>query len=571
MPVSQHNLSLEIPPLRFLYTKYAPQAVKTPCSSFRPLGTVRSESNCGEGDVRMLFSDLDELSDVERVERFLAMSQDVSKTDMYVERSSNDAPSLPEVPNTGSQLSRCQVFENKYKLVVARATHDYKAQNNTKNNNCKRVIQLPMLKINLETHDSEKEENKALETTRKSLRKIIDVGRNATKPTGIINYQFKTPGQSLKDLSSYASSPMTTVRTGRSTTKRIMFNYEPTRDNYTSRSFINKSDLRLESVVDENSTFNLSKLESMRSNRSKNESARECIDSDDECYSSSDDDKASIMANRLSSAATLGTFRDFTEYQIMENSCESDQSTSEVSSKRKRSTNTYSVSELSCEKSCELPQWPNSDHVVADDYNDADGDSEMQPPPVTSTPNIKEPDCMQHTYFQTPRLPKNILPKGSSVRLPRDIANDFVITNGENGAFPEIKYTLTGSKTKLDPISTPANACSECPVCNLFRHKETTPCPPNTPRTEAERARTTNIQQPFNKKVLSEIDLSTNVDNSNEDSLDSSKEQRYRTSREKSAKDSSSVKKRKAINNASTGGVSSPFRFGYIDSNGNSR
>lgn len=497
MPIDHYKMSMEARPLRLLYSKYAPHA-NLATGSVRPLGTVRRGSAPEEDQVLSLCQLESEVSHAERVERYLAMSgEGHGLMDMYGSRKS--IHSLPEGPDNGrgqgNNRSR-QAFENKYKIAVSRGAQDQKVSKIYS----KKVIQLPLLKINLETYVGESEDSRALESTRKSLRNILDVGRDVgRKPAGqapnyvggvrqanIIHYQFKTPAEiqrdALRQSIHHTSNASDRVFVAQHPPKCV--DKEQVPDIRTIENKDYESSLKLESVEEEfkttselTGTLRDDDFEVIREEDEEEVNGEEWFGEELEGMYERENAGSSVMAHRLSSAATLGTSYRYLDFESFSSDDDVQVHHTALTSRQRPKLTGLDV------RDGEFPVWPSFSDV-----------KNLRPDLDHSSLSIK-PRKREVKYFG----------KGSSVFMEKCTPDSLVI---KNGLVPKLKivnhhHHRPKPKRKLDPIAAPHTA-RECPMCNLFKVKEPTPCPPNTPRHPGDLL--AEIGTPINQDSLGDVE-----------------------------------------------------------------
>lgn len=198
------RVSLKPRPLKALFSKYAPQAATTTLP-VRPLGVVRRPGSSQSAERAILPSE-QELTDLERVCLYLeGGGMDGNKipyltSAKYLARVLNGSHEEKGLP----KLSKSQTFENQYKLAASRG--NLSGLRTPPRSNAKRLITLPMYRVKVNTNNIELEDSEAVESTRKSLRNLMEVGKiNASHPdNGVVtanirNFQFNDLGQKLKN------------------------------------------------------------------------------------------------------------------------------------------------------------------------------------------------------------------------------------------------------------------------------------------------------------------------------------------------------------------------------------
>ena len=332
----------------------------------------------------------------------------------------SDNFSLPQMSR-----SRVKVFENQYKIASKQNNESVKP---AKLYN-KKVIYLPMFRVHVETYVGTTEDNKAVETTRQSLKKIIDNGRRRAGSStrlasaSIKSYNFVSPG---KDGSLNSLRP--------ATPKRLL---------HTERSFISSPRTsRLDPSDYEDSQYFTKTSGSI----------------------SDDADKMDVQFESL-------------ELRSIDDQTSTDPDNfSTVSSKAKLSF-TSNLNELGSARK----ERPFQIHSLSDPYRAMRGET------------INRTDRMGWTSFDDIKKMKQKLrwQKNAHRQMERDIIHNaprpkqevqkWVNIHYEKPTKPAFTYASQPHTPKLDPIIVPSHTCDECPMCTQEMGPWETTVPPNSP------------------------------------------------------------------------------------------
>lgn len=187
MPVDHYKMTIQAKPLASLGEKHQHEADPVILGISRPLGHLRKTKACANSDLTVPRTEKSEDkfphitsigfydSDDEMSSKESSISRETGRSRLTSRRGSL----------TSVGISKQQVFENRYKLAAGRSQPDASKPANMYS---KRVVYLPMFRVNVETYIGEAEDHRTVETTRQSLRKMLDKSRSKMKsPEKIAN------------------------------------------------------------------------------------------------------------------------------------------------------------------------------------------------------------------------------------------------------------------------------------------------------------------------------------------------------------------------------------------------
>lgn len=180
MPIDHYRMTIQAKPLASMGDKHQNETTDPVLLGIaRPLGHLRKTRKVANAVVNIpkpeksedLFPQVSGIGIYDSDDEMSSKGSTVSRDTSRSKNSSRD--SLPSVRMTKSQL-----FENRYKLAAARSQPDATKPADMYS---KRVVYLPMFRINVETYIGETEDHKTVETTRESLKKMLDNSRSKMK------------------------------------------------------------------------------------------------------------------------------------------------------------------------------------------------------------------------------------------------------------------------------------------------------------------------------------------------------------------------------------------------------
>lgn len=432
MPIDHYKMSIQAKPL---YSVLGKSDAGSLMKIIRPLGSIRkaklSNSSSDRGEI--LHKSLEVSADSDFVHQDKSSNTpitddpDSKQTDITAEQNSNYIKEEQVLPKM--QRTKSKVFESRYKIAASRNSEPVKP---AKLYN-KRVVYLPMFRINVETYVGNEEDNRAVENTRQSLKMMIDKGRQQAKTTSrvksasIKSYNFVTPGREndFPILDTTTSRPLI----------------------HTDRTFIStpRRDRHPHMISDYQTTIG--------GNRRNSEGTSE------------DADKMDVHFEALD----LNSSQDesLLDPVDMENR-------SEVSRVASSEATTFTTARK---------RLPRAYVSLTDPYRHA-------------RPTTKQQDQMKigwPSYDDFRRMKQKI--KNHNLSKKQSSGNKNSTTDVQK--WVNIHYTKTKSSPcytpppsfpKLDPIIVPSHTCVDCPMCELVCQTEAecgpTTCPPNSPTLE---------------------------------------------------------------------------------------
>jgi len=460
MPYDQYKMSIEARPLQVLYTKYNPCEVITQFPVVRPLGKVRQDRRPSSEKTHSQSSDIaaaDKYMSNEAKDGNMKLTKKLELDKVGPKFRSETNIATLERENTAFpllNLSRSQTFENKFKIAAARGngTHDLATSRSQKSVD-KKVVHLPLFRINLKTYTGESEVSRTVAKTRESLRKLMELHTNRMKHTittaNIKNYEFsapKTSGQGTNRSSdpcsnSLLSKPFTakpalkSLKGGREGSGVNMLSRQPTR--------LEGLDNRDHSTLN---TLSLSReTPSLISRPVFSRLRTDMPFLDDE-----PDDSMLSVAMRPDTSLTLGSTIHHMDRVIKSPGSDELRELSEV---------------LKNSDSHSQQAWPTMDEALRHS-----GPLRSHSRNRRSRTSYSRPGTVLHDLMETP-----------------DDGYDHQHTHQYHdslyGPKPVLRYTSKQSAYKLDPIVVPSHTCVECNRCNIYQREMESPGPPNTPNT----------------------------------------------------------------------------------------
>ena len=499
MPID-YRMSIEARPLRVLYTKYSSADSNNPLQCVRPLGSVRRQGSSA-GKVKECLPKLSAGSSEARAHpsrRFcvseIKMNNNVNN-DCAVSgiARSEDIVRDAERPKEGPPLthvgrSRSQAFEHKFKIAAARANgQESPPLKHTKDYN-KKVIHLPLFRINLKTYTGDSEVNKAVKNTRENLRLLMDMHRSNLKPpnvktANITNFEFNAPptgsisvrkgdtttrkgdGNMPNGYIGLPSfSPRQVLTSPRNKSLNKMCETNPAigvanNKTDTERKHEASPDIECQFCAMEKATgkeqfvrFADDQVSSLDYGAKDSDLGLMGIRSEDDSNTDEDPDISMLsVAMRPDTALTLGsTMNEIDRVLQSPGSDELREISSVLRNNESQST------------------WPSFDEIIK-----MRSRNQSRRTKNNSRLSVSRPGTVQNGGFESPRKMFSVCSHHSNMNM--DIQR------------PVMRYTSRPTSFKLKPIVVPSHTCTECPMCNLYkREKEGTPCPPNSPITSKE-------------------------------------------------------------------------------------
>lgn len=178
----RYKISLHAQPVSLFETKKGVCIDNAAFISFvRPLGKVRSKNaRLADDNTGSCYTNLVNCSESEMDKKGLNKMEGDSRWGSSYERGRSSSESCKSSPRR--QLSKSQAFENLYKIAAARQPQKREVKPTNMYN--KRVIHLPMFKLNLQTYVGQQKDIEFVENARQSLKEMIKIGRNAPRVLG---------------------------------------------------------------------------------------------------------------------------------------------------------------------------------------------------------------------------------------------------------------------------------------------------------------------------------------------------------------------------------------------------
>ena len=462
MPIDQYRMSIEARPLRVLYSKYS--STESNNQFVRPLGSVRKERRLSSEKKKERLPKLSAKSSETRPSRRYCVSEIKMSKDSDADhqvcstRSVNlaaDAERSKESPLPSVGRSRAQAFEHRFKIAAARANGQESPVLKQAKDYNKKVIHLPLFRINLKTYKGDFEVNKAVANTRENLRQLMDIHKTNIKPANVVtanikNYEFHAPpnianarnndntcSNGLIVPPSFPSKPM--LKSPRKT------------DSDKKQEVISKKQCRFCALESETFVRFADDIESKSSS-----SDRDAMNTDfrltpfknneDTFTDDETDDPLLSLAIRPDTALTLGSTINEIDRVMQSPGSDELRELSEVL----KHTDTQ-------------PAWPSYDDIMK-----MRSRNQSRRTKNNSRVSLSRPGTVQNGGIVSPQKIYSVCSNHSHMTA------DF--------QKPVLRYTSKQSNPKLKPIIVPSHTCTECPMCNIYkRESKDTPCPPNSP------------------------------------------------------------------------------------------
>lgn len=428
MPIDHYKMSIEAKPL---YSVLGKSDAGSLMKIIRPLGSIRRAklSNCSTTRSENLRKSLDVSAEGELVQSdsFSDTADDpdsrfeISADQQEESNSFREDQFLPKM-----QRTKNKVFESRYKIAASRNNESVKP---AKLYN-KRVVYLPMFRINVETYVGNEQDTLAVENTRQSLKMMIDKGRRQSRPTARIqsasvkSYNFLTPGKEGDAPILDIASPRPLIQTKRSSVSNSRRNCNVTAMSECHCSVDGRRRLS-EGTSDDTDRMEVN-FECLDLNSSGEESVTDqdlvSIDNRTEISRAAPSETATMMSVRRKKSRAYVSLTDPYRH-VRQSAKEQDQSKT---------------------------GWPS--------YEDF---RKMKQKPRNHNQSKKQP--------LEPKKPGNDVQKWVNIHYTK--------------SKPPERYTPTPTFPKLDPIIVPSHTWVDCPMCEMAANTERgpTPCPPNSP------------------------------------------------------------------------------------------
>ncbi|KAK3612467.1 hypothetical protein CHS0354_032083, partial [Potamilus streckersoni] len=447
MFIDHGTISMEARPLHMLYSKYNLSDSIGPVSSVRPLGKVRSE--------RKTLSSVTNCST-----QSLKASHEKRPGDSKLMMEKNDAESNRAHPNSHRVLStmsgpgptthlrrsKSQMFEHKYRIAAARSpAPDQKVS--TKGYT-KKVIHLPMFRIDVKTYLGDSEISKTVESTRESLRTILAENQKPSiRPMNLVtasitNFEFKAPRTPIQNISAFSGNNSFPSKSANAISRRLKENRASSiLPNSKSKFFENDDKDNRNSIFQKDDKYQRRTNDGLNGSIHVNSGNEEIVT---ECEA---DCSASPMDIKPDTPLTLAsTMR---HLDRVAGTSPSDEVIAISDILRGTANHTQ-------------PSWPSFE-----DYQKL----KVQPKSAraVSRASILRPQTALSDLHDTYHMCHN----QGKIHQPEKLMHER----------PVLRYTSSKQNTfRLDPIVVPSHTCTECPLCNIYqRDLDETPCPPNSP------------------------------------------------------------------------------------------
>ena len=485
MPIDQYRMSIEARPLRVLYSKYSSTDANNPFQLVRPLGRVRKERRTSSEKANERLPKLSAgSSDSHTMRRYcvseIKMPKHVdtgrSETVQGEAERSKDSP----LPSVGR--SKTRAFEHRYKIAAARSNGQESPTLKQSKEYKKKVIHLPLFRIDLKTYKGDSEVNRAVANTRENLRNLLEIHKPNIKPATIAtanikpasviaanikNYEFNAPPISSRNLDNNLSNGLIVPPSfaSKSVLRSPRHEYLVKTPDIVSKEKCHFCALESEHFVRFADDCDANSVGSMGSNGnninnelnySEFRSADEFI-TDDEA-----DDSLLSIAIRPDTALTLGSTMHDLDRVLESPGSDELRELSEVL----RNTDTQ-------------PTWPSYDEIIK-----MRSRNQSRRQKATSRMSLSRPGTVQNGRTISRQKVYSVCSNHSHII--------------ENSLKPILRYSSTQSNT-VKPIIVPSHTCTECPMCNIYkREKDGTPCPPNSPIPPSQKERVP-LFEPINK------------------------------------------------------------------------
>ncbi|KAH3734926.1 hypothetical protein DPMN_041386 [Dreissena polymorpha] len=493
MECDTYKMCFEARPLQTLYRKYSPREVSAPHPGVRPLGRVRQEARpvttlqktraqkVGIGtyasarNVKRM--DISDKSVANRAANSAANSAAKFKCDVHNVMDSGKDRDVTSFPPAG--LSRSQAFEQKYKIAASRANgHESPVSQSSpvlrmNKTYDKKVVQLPLFRINLKSYTGELDVSRTVAKTRESLRRLMELHKSKMKSSNVItanirNYEFSAPVPSCtlssrsndvgpNGLASQQFQSKPAFKSSKSSYRR---DYSSIKGNNPFRQSFNFERMLIEPKQQSEQKPTVTDAHGTAIDRAQSVSRRNKFPS----VSCDEPDGSNVsMALRPDTSLTLGS----TMHQI-------DRVFKSPSSDELREL--YEALKVSDAQ----PAWPDIDEVQRLSSSGSSPRRLYRRSRTSFTRN----GTNTNVILETPDIENELTASARQHEKHVDVSDPMrYIYPYARGGKPILRYTSKPSTFKLDPIVVPSHTCTECPMCNLYSQEVETQCPPNTPNT----------------------------------------------------------------------------------------
>lgn len=186
MPIDHYRMTIQAKPLSTLGGKPDSETDQVLLGISRPLGHLRKTKSVSNTlvDIPKPEPSDEEFPQIHGIS-YYDSEDEMSSKGSAVSKDTSRSKHSRRGSLSSVGMSKTQLFDNRYKLAAARSQPDATKPANMYS---KRVVYLPMFRINVETYIGESEDHKTVETTRQSLKKILDNSRSKMKsPDKIAN------------------------------------------------------------------------------------------------------------------------------------------------------------------------------------------------------------------------------------------------------------------------------------------------------------------------------------------------------------------------------------------------
>ena len=368
-------------------------------------------------------------------------------------------------------LSRSQTFENKFRIAASRTNgnespvHSLSPQlKSHRSSDVKKIIHLPLFRINLKSYAGEIELARTVASTRESLRKLMELHKAKMINSNIVtanikNYEFSAPASACH-LTQRSADGNQTVLTSQP------FHGKPALKH-------SKRDAHFKSA-----TGSQQKQHQRHGSSNMSESVQS---GDTQCTlrSAYTDIKSGSKSNReqLASHSTLEPEESISSLALRPDTSLTLGSTMHHIDRVFRSPGSDELRELNehLRNTDPQPAWP-----VVNEIQRMGGSprrhyrrskTSMSRPGTVLDSAIEEDECdycVQDQLKNSSGLPTCPITRNNGHDIRRK---------------PVLRYTSKEASFKLDPVIVPSHTHTECPMCNLYTRECETDAPPNTPNT----------------------------------------------------------------------------------------
>ena len=495
MAGNQYKFSIEARPLKAIYNKYGDSDMNSSIQAVRPLGCIRKDKR-SSAEKRLLAKIRDQTVPARNgAESCMVSNQDglnkeftrACELSMYknsdLERNKrkyenkgthlenkdtnnntveeNDINSLPCLNRSKSQL-----FEHRFKIASSRRNGQESPSpilNRSKaRDKKKRVIQLPLFRVDLKTYSNESEVTRTVARTRESLRQLMEIHRSKMKTPNMVaanikHYEFVNPSsprdnfykgdscQSVMAMSQpFPAKPA--IKPLKSRDQRDINRIKQIRNELNVGAEVKQVD-KLDYIT---LSFNQTETTKMSSPQ-KFQSPHECIPDEDS--------EESFLTNAIRPETALTLASTMSQMDRVLKSPGSDE--------------LREISEVFM--NTDQPCWPSFN-----DYQRLKAQSHISK--NRTLKSISRPNTViNYQKDSLPHAPITPHSRLTEYNFTEDKESGLHSNNHANVHKPILRYTSKQSTFKLDPIVVPSHTCTECPMCNIYQRDFETPCPPNSP------------------------------------------------------------------------------------------